>query len=124
MPRKPKRSCSHPGCPNLTDDRFCEEHAKQYNQNYEKYERDRSSKRKYGRTWQRIRNRYVSLHPFCELCYEKGILVETEEVHHKKKLSDGGTHDKENLIALCKSCHSRIHAEQGRFNNNQNEYTY
>ena len=72
----------------------------------------------------RIREKYVSLHPFCELCYEKGVLVETEEVHHKKKLSDGGTHDKENLIALCKSCHSRIHAEQGRFNNNKSEYTY
>ena len=25
MPRKPKRPCSHPGCPNLTDGRFCEE---------------------------------------------------------------------------------------------------
>lgn len=124
MPRKPKRPCSHPGCPNLTEERFCEEHAKLVNQNYEKYERNSQTKRRYGRAWKRIRDRYVALHPFCELCYEKGILVETEEVHHKKKLSDGGTHDKENLIALCKSCHSRVHAEQGRFNNNQNEYTY
>ena len=40
-------------------------------------------------------------------------LVEAEEVHHKKKLSDGGTHDRDNLIALCKSCHSKIHAQQG-----------
>ena len=124
MPRKPKRPCSHPGCPNLTEGRFCEEHAKLVNQNYEKYERDPQSKRRYGRAWKRIRDKYVSQHPFCELCYEKGILVETEEVHHKKKLSDGGTHDRDNLIALCKSCHSRIHAEQGRFNSNQNEYTY
>ena len=93
MPRKPKRPCSHPGCPNLTEGRFCEEHAKLVNQNYEKYERDPQSKRRYGRAWKRIRDKYVSLHPFCELCYEKGILVETEEVHHKKKLSDGGTHD-------------------------------
>lgn len=28
MPRKPKRPCSFPGCPNLTDGRFCEEHEK------------------------------------------------------------------------------------------------
>ena len=124
MPRKLKRPCSHPGCPNLTDSRFCEEHSKLYNQNYEKYERDPQSKRRYGRAWKRIRDKYVSQHPFCELCYEMGILVETEEVHHKKKLSDGGTHDRDNLIALCKSCHSRIHAEQGRFNNSQSEYTY
>lgn len=26
MPRKSKRPCSHPGCPNLTDSKYCEEH--------------------------------------------------------------------------------------------------
>ena len=124
MPRKPKRPCSHPGCPNLTDGRFCEEHARQHNQDYEKYERNKSNKRRYGRAWKRIRDKYVSQHPFCEVCYERGILVETEEVHHKKPLSEGGTHERDNLIALCKSCHSRIHAERGdRFNSNR-EYTY
>ena len=36
----------------------------------------------------------------------------------------GGTHDRSNLIALCKSCHARIHAENGeRFKKNQ-EYIY
>lgn len=124
MPRKPKRPCSHPGCPNLTEGRFCEEHAKQHNQNYEKYERDKSTKRRYGRCWKRIRDKYVSQHPFCELCYEKGILVETEEVHHKEKLSDGGTHDRDNLIALCKSCHSKIHAQQGDRWSGDRTYSY
>lgn len=120
MPRKPKRPCSHPGCPNLTDGRFCEKHARQHNQDYEKYERNKSNKRRYGRAWKRIRDKYVSQHPFCEVCYERGILVETEEVHHKKPLSEGGTHERDNLIALCKSCHSRIHAERGdRFNSNR-----
>ena len=124
MPRKPKHPCSYPGCPELTDRRYCESHEKLMNQNYEKYERNKSSKRRYGRAWKRIRDKYVSLHPFCEVCYEKGILVETEEVHHKKPLSEGGTHERDNLIALCKSCHSRIHAERGdRFNSNR-EYTY
>ena len=28
MPMKPKRPCSFPGCPNLTDRRFCPEHEK------------------------------------------------------------------------------------------------
>lgn len=124
MPRKPKHPCSHPGCPNLTDRRFCEEHEKIANQNYERYDRNKSNKRRYGRAWKRIRDKYVSLHPFCEVCYARGILVETEEVHHKKPLSEGGTHERDNLIALCKSCHSRIHAERGdRFNHNR-EYTY
>ena len=124
MPRRPKHPCSHPGCPNLTDRRFCEEHEKLANQNYEKYERNKSNKRRYGRVWKRIRDKYVSMHPFCEVCYERGILVETEEVHHKKPLSEGGTHERDNLIALCKSCHSRIHAERGdRFHTNRG-YSY
>ena len=38
-----------------------------------------------------------------------------EEIHHKKPLSEGGTHDRSNLIALCKSCHSTIHAKRGLY---------
>lgn len=113
MPMRPKKPCSYPGCPNLTDGRFCEEHQREENKRYEKYDRNPAVHRRYGRAWKRIRDKYVSLHPFCEICYEKGILVETEEVHHKKPLSEGGTHDRDNLIALCKSCHARIHAERG-----------
>ncbi|WP_420838364.1 HNH endonuclease [Allobaculum mucilyticum] len=33
-----------------------------------------------------------------------------EQVHHIVPLSQGGTHDENNLMSLCKSCHSRIHA--------------
>ena len=44
MPRKPKRPCSFPGCPKLTDGRFCEEHEKQENRRYEKYDRDPAGK--------------------------------------------------------------------------------
>ena len=113
MPMRPKKPCSYPRCPNLTNGRFCEEHQREENKRYEKYDRNPAVHRRYGRAWKRIRDKYVSLHPFCEICYEKGILVETEEVHHKKPLSEGGTHDRDNLIALCKSCHARIHAERG-----------
>ena len=60
MPRKPKRPCSYPGCPKLTDGRFCEEHQKLENQRYEKYDRDPAAKRRYGRAWKRIRDRYMN----------------------------------------------------------------
>ena len=113
MPRKPKRPCSHPGCPNLTDGRFCEEHEKLEAQRYEKYGRDPATKRRYGRAWKRIRDSYAAAHPLCELCREKGIYVKTEEIHHKLPLSQGDTHDRNYLIALCKPCHARIHAERG-----------
>lgn len=113
VPRKPKRPCSHPGCPKLTDGRFCEEHAKQEAKRYEKYDRDPAVRRRYGRAWIRIRNRYAAAHPFCEDCYKRGILTPMEEVHHILPLSRGGTHADNNLMSLCKSCHSRITAEMG-----------
>lgn len=123
MPKMPKRPCGFPGCPNLTDGRFCEEHAKQENRRYERYQRDPATKRRYGRAWQRIRDRYAAAHPFCEECYKRGVLTPTEEIHHIKPLAHGGTHADDNLMALCKPCHSRITVEMGdRWP--QKEYTY
>lgn len=113
MPRKPRRPCSYPGCPHLTEGRFCEEHEKQESKRYEKYERDPDTRKRYGRAWKRIRDKYVREHPVCEICIQSGKLVPVDEVHHKLPLTKGGTHAKENLIGLCKSCHSKIHAENG-----------
>lgn len=113
VPRKPKRPCSHPGCPELTDGRFCEEHTKAENKRYEKYDRDPAVRRRYGRVWKRIRDSYATAHPLCEECSKRGVYTATEEVHHVLPLAQGGTHAKDNLIALCKSCHSKIHAQSG-----------
>ncbi len=115
MPRKPKHPCSYPGYPKLTDKRFCEKHEKPSNCNYEKYGRDKETKRRYGRAWKRIRDKYAAGHPFCEMYFERGIIVPTKEIHHKLPLSEGGTHDRSNLIALCKSCHGAIHAKRGDY---------
>lgn len=49
MPRKPKHPCDFPGCKELVDGRFCEEHTKVRNSQYEKYNRDPNTKRRYGR---------------------------------------------------------------------------
>lgn len=113
LPRKPKRPCSYPGCPNLTDGRFCEKHQREENKRYEKYDRNPAASRRYGRVWKRVRDSYVKEHPFCEECFKRGIIVPVEEVHHIKPLSEGGNHNKSNLISLCKSCHARIHAKRG-----------
>lgn len=124
MPRKPKRPCSYPGCPDLTDGRFCPEHEKKEAKRYEKYDRDPNAKRRYGRAWKRIRDSYAAAHPLCERCLENGVYTPTEQIHHIKPLSQGGTHDRENLMALCKSCHAKIHAEHGdRWHNRQGRST-
>lgn len=124
VPSRPKHPCAYGNCPNLTNRRYCPEHEKLMNKKYEKYSRDKERKKRYGRAWKRIRDRYAAEHPFCELCYEKGILVPVEEVHHKLPLAEGGTHDRGNLISLCKSCHSRIHAERGDRWQKNRAYTY
>lgn len=120
MPIKPKRPCSYPGCPMLTAERFCEEHAKQDARQYERYGRDPSTKKRYGRTWKRIRDRYIAAHPLCEQCKKNGTFTLAQEVHHIKPLSQGGTNDVDNLMSLCTSCHSRITVEMGDRWHNKN----
>ena len=92
VPRKPKRPCSFPGCPRLTDGRFCPEHEK---------------------AWKRIRDRYMNAHPLCERCLKEGRYVKAEQVHHIKPLAEGGNHNEENLMSLCTACHAKIHADRG-----------
>ena len=111
MPSKPKRPCSYPGCPNLSNGQYCEEHRKMERKRYDKYERDPNINKTYGRAWKRIRDRYAAEHPLCELCLKDGRLTPVEEVHHILPISHGGTHDRSNLMSLCRSCHQKIHLE-------------
>ena len=124
MPRKPKRPCSYPGCPELTDDRYCEQHQSLVNKQYNKYQRDPESNKRYGRSWKRIRDRYIKTHPLCEECQRQGRLNPAEEVHHIIPLANGGSNNKENLMSLCKSCHSRITAQSGDRWGRSNLYTF
>ena len=110
MPRKPKRPCSYPGCPRLTDGRYCDEHKTKVSKAEGMSDSRRLHRQRYGLKWKRIRDRFISTHPLCEKCKEQGRLTPAEEVHHILPLSCGGTNDEENLMSLCKSCHSEITA--------------
>ena len=66
MPRKPKHPCAYPGCPLLTDGRYCEEHQKVMNRQYEKYGQPKVEKRQYGCRGMKLRAAYISQHPLCE----------------------------------------------------------
>lgn len=113
MPYRPKRPCSYPGCPELTDGQYCERHRKQESARYNRYERDPATRKRYGRDWEKMRARYISAHPLCERCQAAGRLKQAEEVHHILPLSKGGTHEESNLMSLCTSCHSEITAREG-----------
>ena len=113
MPYKPKKPCAQQGCPNLTYGRYCDEHTKSEMQMYNKRQRDSESNKRYGREWKKIRAAFLSANPLCEACKSSGKFAPATLVHHKRKLSDGGTNDKNNLVSLCGGCHDRLHAEQG-----------
>ena len=113
VPHKPKRPCRYPGCPRLSDGPYCEEHRKLVDRQYNRCSRSPDVSRKYGRDWKRIRSRYAAEHPFCEKCFAEGCMTLMDEVHHILPVSQGGTHDWDNLMSLCRSCHNKIHLELG-----------
>ena len=113
VPMKPKRPCSYPGCPSLTTERLCEAHAKKESKRYEQYGRDPAKKKRYGRSWRRIRDQQLAEHPLCEQCEKIGKINPAREVHHIKPLSKGGMNEPGNLMSLCTSCHSEITAREG-----------
>jgi len=113
MPYKPKKPCKYQGCPNLTNGAYCDEHKQYENHRYNKYQRNPDNAKLYGKNWNNISKAYRQAHPLCELCLSDNRLTAAVLVHHKRKLTDGGTNDYDNLQSLCRACHSRIHAEQG-----------
>jgi len=117
-PRRAARVCSQPGCPNLVrtpGERFCPEHLAEERRRQDA-RRGSSAQRGYGPHWQKIRSRYLALHPRCEQC---GAPATT--VHHKVRLRDGGSNRVENLESLCQPCHSRLHAESGESFNSRED---
>lgn len=121
MPKKAKRPCRYKNCPALTDSEsgYCEQHEKivrkEINRNYNRYGRSTEAKKRYGYKWRKIRAAFLAANPLCEMCKRQGKYTAANEVHHVKPLADGGTNDFENLMALCKSCHSKITAAAKNF---------
>ena len=110
VPKKFKRPCRFKNCPRLTDSEsgYCEIHEKTASSLYNKFLRRPETKKFYNYQWRRLRERFLQKNPLCEMCKEQGRYTIAMEVHHIKPLSEGGTNDLNNLMALCKSCHSKI----------------
>ena len=100
MPRKPKRPCGHTECPKLTDKYYCEEHYKLHAKQYNKFDRDPESAKRYSGSWRQIRARFLQANPLCEICQQRGKYTPATLVHHKQKLTNGGDNSVENLQAL------------------------
>ena len=102
MPYKSRKPCKHPHCGELVEAGvgYCPKHRKQHNK--------REMAHLYDSKWRKISKLYLSRNPLCEQCQREGRLTPAVECHHIIPLADGGGHTDENLMGLCKACHSRI----------------
>ena len=117
MPYRPKKPCSYPGCPNLTDTQYCSEHKA-----FEKTNIYRSGSRNpfyTSKEWRRTREEFLNEHPFCVMCGRPAEIVD-----HILPIEHGGaTLDWNNLQPLCWGCHTRKSIKEGsRFG--RKEYSY
>jgi len=76
--------------------------------NTKKYTRANSYSRGYDNIWRAARDHHIQNFPLCADCYKKNIYTPMNDVHHIKKLAEHPElkYDSNNLMSLCKSCHS------------------
>lgn len=104
MPKRPQKPCKHPGCPRLTNDRYCDQHAKLHIN-----DRENAFERGYNSRWQKASKRFLAKHPFCSGCERKGKLTPAIVVDHIKphRGDEMLFWDESNWQPLCKKCHDR-----------------
>jgi 5-methylcytosine-specific restriction enzyme A len=125
MGNKPKKPCSHPRCPALTLDRYCDRHKDQLvedkaevNAHYDRFVRDKNSTAFYkSKVWRETRAHVLRRdNHLCQHCYQDKRIRAADMVHHIEELKDAW--DKRllisNLISLCNSCHNRAHGNSPR----------
>ncbi len=102
MPIKAKKPCKYPGCSNLTDSRYCEEHKIE-----EAKERPSAFKRGYDNKWRKASKIFLMVNPFCIKCHGEGSITKATVVDHIKP--HRGVQelfwDEYNWQPLCKKCH-------------------
>jgi len=124
MPKRPKRPCAHPGCPELVEypDRYCEKHKRERNRSRREYDKERgtAAQRGYDARWRKVRKRFLAENPLCTECMKEGRLTPATVVDHivPHKGDPELFWDESNWQPLCKQCHDRKTArEDGGFGN-------
>lgn len=107
MPSHAGRPCSHRGCVRLVhgrDVRYCDEHLALHRREQDA-RRGTAVDRGYDAKWRAVRDKFLAEHPAC-VCGERATVA-----HHDVRRRYGGTDSEDNLVGLCASCHSRLHAK-------------
>lgn len=104
MPKKPLKPCKHQGCPNLTDELYCEEHKK-----FHTVDRPSAAKRGYNSKWRRLSKQFLRKNPLCVKCMTCGKYVPATVVDHiiPHRGNPFLMWDESNWQALCKPCHDK-----------------
>jgi len=111
------RVCAEPGCPLLTPNTRCLEHAKAKRRESAARRPATPEQQMYkgigtrGRAWRQVRQHYLEQHPICQ--WHEGCLAPAVHVHHidGDPLGPNGL-DPLNLEGLCQPHHSRKTAKQ------------
>ena len=123
MPRKPKKPCKYPGCPELTEGNYCKAHQKEIDREYNS---SRPYKKLYNSSrWQDLRRYVLNKQPLCVECLKNNRITPATVVDHIEphKGNEDLFYDINNLQSLCKSCHDRKTVkEDGRWE--RKVYTY
>lgn len=104
MPKKPLKPCKHPGCPKLTEEKYCNEHKALHVS-----DRVNATGRGYDSRWRSARSRFLKVNPLCVKCKEEGKFNKATVVDHiKPHRGDKNLFwDETNWQSLCKSCHDK-----------------
>lgn len=119
--RKPFKPCQAPGCPNVTQGRYCKEHkAREQHRSRKQHRRPTSLPwRALYRTprWRREREAYLQEHPVCVICGTKANTVDHITPHRGDPMLFWAHW---NWQPMCPRCHGRKTAsEDGGFGNKQ-----
>ena len=117
MPMKPKKPCKYLGCPHLTNNRYCDQHANQHIG-----DRANAYERGYSSQWQKARKQFLAKNPLCAECertekFTQATVVDHIKPHRGDKMLFW---DEKNWQPLCKKCHDR----KTRTRDQHQEYKY
>ncbi len=102
MPYQLKRPCGQPGCPNLTNRGYCN--------NHRRTRRGSAAARGYGGRWRKYRLMFLRSRPLCVECEKEGQVTAATDIDHIRPVrgkNDPLFWEPSNLQPLCKSHHSQ-----------------
>jgi len=64
-----------------------------------------------SKTWRRLRQAKFATNPLCEVCEAKGIVKQTDEIHHivPFEIDMSLVYEWDNLLSVCIDCHKELH---------------